>query len=826
LSLGLSNDQEQALRRAALNGDYHLLLGAGASRESLSRNGSPLPTGPELAALLASEFGAPLEEGDLLWRVYARAVERAGEATVYAWFRSRFWEVSPPAWMDTYARTPWACVWTLNVDDSFERAYARVTSEASRRLSTVNWDDEFRLTRHLSVVHLHGCADRDAPRRLVFSLNEYASTAVARAAWPLNFRDIYGVTPFVIVGARLRDEPDIEAVVSGRKPVHDAPSFYVSPHISLAVESDLRAWGLVPANMTAERFAEIWPELTGMNLREAPTQQEEIAFRVGRQFSELRTDITSRRPPDHDFVGGDEPLWVDIQDNLYAELDWIRQARSDCQQLGSSVAATSAVIYVGRRLTGRSTGLLAIGRELRRLAWRTFLFVGDERLDVDAILRFAADGKAVALLFDSVADIADDVASVIHRARSSGLRIAFVAVDQIDRAASIVGRFEEAYLVHRRIATINPRLTATDARRLVDKLFSLGRLGILESERADRRRIVHFRNKELFDSMAQLENAPGFGRRVDGLVNALESELHLEILFLTALASRVERRLHIIDAARMTSIGSDQFVRLVRHENSMSALLVTDGQWVKPRHRWMALEACRNRLGEQPALNLLSEAIRRVTPRLGRASQRERNATSMLVGSLMSYNNLVEIFPSSDLDPWYESLSGSFGTWSARYWEQRAIMSRHVGRTRLEALSRAESFALRAVSIVRDAYSLTTLGTVLLAKAAYGHVDVDQYYDRAVSAFEAASDEDPANLVTWLAFLRHSLDVREQGQKGVRPISADFEERLNDDWQRIHVRIASIANISESTERDLNGLLRRYKVLAQGEESPMAPQEP
>ena len=263
---GLTAQQRAALRRAAAAGEYHLLLGAGASRDAIAPDGTRLPTSSELARLLSAEFGVPFEEGDLLWRVYSRAIEEVGEAAVYRWLRERYWGVTPPAWMDSVARASWAAIWTLNIDDSFEAAYARVHATGARRVSTVNWDDSFRISNDLAVIHLHGCVDRDEPRKLVMSLSDYQDVALAGAVWPLVFRDVYGASPFVIIGARLRDEPDIEAVVANRKPTHPAPTFYVSPSISAAVEQDLRRWHLVPARMTGAEFSVVWQRLTGLTL--------------------------------------------------------------------------------------------------------------------------------------------------------------------------------------------------------------------------------------------------------------------------------------------------------------------------------------------------------------------------------------------------------------------------------------------------------------------------------------------------------------------------------------------------------------------------------
>jgi len=817
----LTNRQKRALRRAVLAGDYHLMLGAGASRDSVSPDGTRLPGSGELAEELSREFKVPLEERDELWRVYARAVEVAGKDAVYLWLRGRFWGVTPPAWLDTYARTPWSCVWTLNIDDSFETSYARIQSPESRSLSTTSWDDEFRLGQSLPVVHLHGCVDRDDPRDLVFSLSEYHSTAVGRAAWPINFRDVYGVSPFVIIGARLRDEPDIEAVVANRSPTHDAPSFYVSRTISPATEQDLRRWNLIPVQMTGERFASVWRDLTGLALDQAPTPRAEIALRIGRQFRELHLGSGGRRPQGHDFIGGDQPIWHDIQQSRYAELDWIRQACADVRQLGDSVPASSVIVYVGERLTGRSAGLLAVGRELRARSWRTFLFVGDERPDVEAVLRFASNGRPVALLFDGISDIADDISDLIHHSRNADLEVAIVGVDHVGRTASIVGRIENVYLVHRRIGTIGSRLSTTDSRRLVDKLDSLGRLGVLEAERRDQRRVAHFRNKELFDSMARLENAPAFGRRIGELVESLESNLQMKILLLAALASRVDRRFRVIDAGRMAGIESEQVVRMARDDDRFGAIIWTDGQWVRTRHRWLALEPTVRRLGEPEALSTLGQALSRSAPRLGLASNRARNATALLVGSFMSYDNLVQLFPAADLDTWYESLQPTYGAWSARYWEQRAIMCRRLGRIRAEMLAKAESFALRAVSIVRDSYSLTTLATVLLAKAAtVSTADVETYYDRAYEACIAAGDQDPSNFVTWLAFLRYSLEVLSRGSErmhGERSLPSVFFDRVNEDWVRVSTNIAAIAGGSESTLEQLRDLRRRHSAVTRGQ---------
>ncbi|MDX1890424.1 SIR2 family protein [Mycolicibacterium sp. 050158] len=810
MDLHLEAEQLSALRRTVANSGYHLLLGAGASVDSRLRDGRQLPLGNQLADELSAHFRVPREDGDLLWRTYARAVARHSEDAVYAWLRDRFNDAQSPEWMSVLARSPWACVWTLNLDNTFENAYSKVASDASRQLRSVSWDDEYRMDRDLSVVHLHGHVLHQTPRKLVFSLEEYADTAVARAAWPIAFRDLYGVSPFVIIGARLRDEPDVEAIVARRLPEHAAPSFYVAPNISEAVEEDLRSWRLIPVRMTGEEFASAWSELCGQDLTQAPTTSEEYSLRVGRQFRELTTVRPVKLPASHDLLGGDEPIWDDVRSSIHAELDWIREGLAYVRSWGQRFPPSSILVYTGQRLTGRSTGLLAIALAFRNASWRTFLYVADERPDVEALLRFVADGKSVVLVFDGIADVAEDVAEIIRRSRELRTKIAVLAVDQSERDAGIAGRISHHLLVGREIKSVRRTLSRSDAARLVDKLAAVGRLGVLEQERIDRQRLAYFQNHEIFQSMAGLSDAPGFGKRVGAEVAALQRADDVELLFFAALATKVGRRLQVVDAARMSGRPPEEIIRSVRQPET-SAVLYTDGNIVRTRQRWLALEPAVHKLGgSQKAMTTLLTGLERLSSRLNRVSQRERNATSLLVGGFMTHRNLTQIFSAADLEKFYSGLLPSFGNWSGRYWEQRAIMSRHIGQNDPKALARAESYALRAVSLLEDTYSYTTLGTILAARGArsdpsqYGH-----YYDRTYDAFERADDLDPTNIVTWLAFLDHSLRLLEQVV--IHSSDAEVRDRLTEDWLRVHDAVASVVSVSEEAKAELARLLVKYR---------------
>ncbi|MCO0634288.1 hypothetical protein NGH33_10170, partial [Micrococcus yunnanensis] len=180
----------------------------------------------------------------------------------------------------------------------------------------------------------------------------------------------------------------------------------------------------------------------------------------------------------------------------------------------------------------------------------------------------------------------------------------------------------------------------------------------------------------------------------------LEGEDALEAVLVAAYASLVSRRLLVIDASRMLGINSDQLVRQIQENPQLASLLTTDGTDVRTRHRWLALQPLVRRLGVQNAAQILRDAVRSVSPRLSQQSLRERNPTALLIGAFMSQRHLNDAFPGADLDSWYTSLIDVFGSWSARYWEQRAILARRNSRHDETLLAKAESFAVKSRVVV------------------------------------------------------------------------------------------------------------------------------
>ncbi|GAA1145705.1 hypothetical protein GCM10009651_32710 [Microbacterium natoriense] len=123
---------------------------------------------------------------------------------------------------------------------------------------------------------------------------------------------------------------------------------------------------------------------------------------------------------------------------------------------------------------------------------------------------------------------------------------------------------------------------------------------------------------------------------------------------------------------------------------------------------------------------------------------------------------------------------------------------------------------MRAAELVPDAYSFTTLGTVLLEKAARAQVDVKEYYARAVEAFDrAAAFEGQSNtLITWIAYLRYSLRVLRRLSNDIAAGDERFRDQfelIESDWMRAYTQLATVRETAERVERDLAALSREYE---------------
>ncbi|WP_344173811.1 SIR2 family protein, partial [Pilimelia columellifera] len=80
----------------------------------------------------------------------------------------------------------------------------------------LNWTDSYIEHGDLQIIHLHGTVATKSPSPIVFSFSEYHKSAERHPVWNSVLAGAIATEPFLVIGARVLDDPDIEATLQRR----------------------------------------------------------------------------------------------------------------------------------------------------------------------------------------------------------------------------------------------------------------------------------------------------------------------------------------------------------------------------------------------------------------------------------------------------------------------------------------------------------------------------------------------------------------------------------------------------------------------------------
>lgn len=815
--LALSSRKLIAVRNAARGGQYQLLLGAGASIGAANSHG-PLPLAEELVEILSHRFpNAPIRTGDSLPRAYQRASMASSKDQLWNTFVEIFKGASHQSWFQNLANVPWRRVWTLNVDDTFENSYNPYAWSGRRSIRTINWDDPYLETGELEVVHLHGHIVGRAATKLIFSFSEYQAAAAMKPVWDQVLAGVLGVEPFVILGARILGDPDVEALISNNKPSATAPSFVVDPYIDSGSEWELERLGYQVLKITGEEFIKIWQDEMGLDEESVRALEERDTAAIP-QFIQLQTNRVAPPPRAHDFLGGDAPIWADIVANRAAIFGWMKKIVDDVRswlEVDPTPPSTLHIVY-GDRMSGVSSGLYMAARALIGLHVDVYYFDKSSRFNVAKVLHFSSNKRPTAILIDSGADFANDADQLLRKAAQENVSLYILISESSQNDLRLEGRLTAAY--PKQVTRVPRRLDRPSSVSLVRKLDEAGRLGSLELEEYSAR-IRHFNGRDVFSALWDVEHATGFARRLDGEVRALAEDWKKDLLLVLSIAAQGAKQVGIVDAAIAVGRPADRLSREIAEDEHLTAVIEVVDSRLLARQREHAIDALVRLMTPAEGVNRLREVIRNLAPLATRASLQQRNRPVQLVGYLMTAKQLKQNFPGVDLErEFYEPLLPLFGDWNGRYWEQRAIYSKLLSRW-----STAESFAARSVALYDDPYSRTTYGTILINKAASFAANLNatwpEFYERGRDQFDMAIQKEPSNRVTVFAYLAASLELLEslinEHDGRDRNSTQTAVAQLRDDWERTYAGLRVTLNSDEDLEstRRAEALSSRWQSL-------------
>ena len=358
--MDLDSATRDELARALRTNRLVLFLGAGFSADATNKLGEPIPLGETLCRKLWSFLRFTKESDDnRLQDLFELCL--AGDKRQLAFLLRDLFTVDRLAdWYQLLTKPYWYRIYTTNVDDVVERAYAVKEVEPSLEVidgQNADYKDRDQFLESIQLVKLNG-TDLNSPDKLTFSFRQYARRASENPTWYDHFVRNYSSLPTVFLGTEL-DEPLFWQAVEARGQrfggkERRSKAFVVAPSFTEVARKKFGVLGIIPIQGTSREFLELIAAPESL-----PTRAEIIAqLHPGLIETLSAAGVTSRtqvahlqefltafhlvRQPERisrvgkEFLLGAGPDWADIYANLDAHRDCEEELLSSIKNLVSS----------------------------------------------------------------------------------------------------------------------------------------------------------------------------------------------------------------------------------------------------------------------------------------------------------------------------------------------------------------------------------------------------------------------------------------------------------------------------------------------------------
>jgi hypothetical protein len=368
------------IKKCIEHGRLILLLGAGASLTSSDRRGDKLLSSDQLAKRIADLAGWTYKNENIA-TVYSAGLRNLGEQ-LNDELEKLYKHCNPSYEYSSIAKQSWARIYTLNIDDAFEKALNSFSPQlinVRHRFDKIS--DQDQLFHQMDYIKLNGSIDR-LRDGLIFSPKEYGAASASPPLWYRELAHDFFRYTFLFIGTKL-DEPlfyhQIERYLVDTK-IAAQTSYVLTPSATEIEKESLLSYNLIHIPGTLLDF-EKWLDLNFP----IPLKPTEIAIKrnpaLGRmlsltdatekaKFPEIFKDVTivSRLALSSDsdsqcakgqirqFYKGFKPQWKDILDEVPARITAIDQFYSRVENALTN--NSNLLVVYGPAGSGKTTLLM------------------------------------------------------------------------------------------------------------------------------------------------------------------------------------------------------------------------------------------------------------------------------------------------------------------------------------------------------------------------------------------------------------------------------------------------------------------------------------
>jgi len=591
------------IKSAIETGRLVLLLGAGASITSLDRYNNQLLSGNDLAKLLAEEAGFSYQEESL--SVVYSAVRKTLGDRLTSILEEKYRHCKPSKEFEILSKYAWVRIYTLNIDDAFEIALTRHSSQlVSKRYMTDAVHDQDQLFRELDYIKLNGSVDkiRDG---LIFSPKEYGKGSASPTLWYSELAEDFFKYKFLFIGTKL-NEPLFYHQIERYRSVsggNEQRSYVLTPSATeieknsldeLNLEhipgtlSDFTTWLQVtfPTPLTGNDLAmKRHPELE-MMMSLARSKDPDYLVKayqhvipVGRSFLTITTAHAKQPGKIRDFYKGFKPDWQDILDEVPAKL--MSTDLSYKKIITTFEKEKALFVITGPAGSGKSTLLKQLALQLSDNG-KTVYFIDfpvDNLKEIVTALE-SSNSERYCIFYDRIGSLAQDLEDVLNSGiMKKGFFIGAESQSAWDRR--VAARLEKYSGNPFKLEEINE----PDAKNILIKLEQFGpwtRLSKLtQKERVHE--LLHKAKRQLLIGLLETTMGVGFEKIIERDYSTLNSEEERLLLVVVGLATANKVRLDQTYASRaltFAGLGRD-VANLCRN---MSGILKLENGFITARH--------------------------------------------------------------------------------------------------------------------------------------------------------------------------------------------------------------------------------------------------
>lgn len=587
-------------------------------------------------------------------------------------------------------------------------------SGTNKRIYSFRWHEEFRPrdrnASEIQLVYLHGKASflRDIDDEVIFSLKEYLAVSELSYGWHSEFKSDWVKKPFIVCGARLQDEFDLELVLDfGNKSRErgGCPSLVVLRSFKPGQADRFRRRGLIPVQSEGEQFFKaLNSDLIKWRGGEKSSEIPHISIEeVMAKFKKLKLESNPPRRP-LDFYSYSEARWEHVIQDLDApfieiktSIDWLKVERPPRMRV---------ILISGGYISGKTTAALRIGADLARQGYEAWLFRAEESVNKDRVIEFAKKRKSV-FIFDDCADFSSALYEISVAAEREGVEVIVIATTDKQRLRAVKADLISSDLLE---CQIDP-LTRANFINIFEKRNAKGRLGQWSSfsgnpQKAWKEFAKNYSGK-LLEWLESLENSQSYRDAISNLIlqGKNSSGEALSLLVATAAVHRFGYSLPFHVAEEFLS--KNELEAVFDDDGELNDVGYLDDKGARLRSKALskfAWEKISTDLRFQFILSIAKKLSPLVTPK----TISMRTQAYLIIKNIMDHESICrDVGGIGEAEKWYSELESSFG-WNARFWEQRALLWSDSGQH-----DKAYSYAKKAVSILeRDSFPHTTLGKI------------------------------------------------------------------------------------------------------------------